>query len=252
MTDRERVLIENLGLKHLNLEAGHFGFVRESTLTVESNGLPLAASNLIYLMLNAAEPINYIQRLESDDCQVLIEGGPADYYLFYPDGSAEKITMGRDLEAGQQFVVAAPGGTAKAIALARGADYMLAASVVTPAWTPTRVSIGADEPFIERYEGAATWATRDKLIDLAGPNFGHITGGATEDLDITIDATGQIIFLGMQLSMAQAKRELHRFAISHPGKSARLRFTAGRDDAVAEELKSLATLSGVNFVEILL
>jgi predicted cupin superfamily sugar epimerase len=250
MTDRERVLIENLGLKHLNLEAGHFGFVRESTLTVESNGLPLAASNLIYLMLNAAEPINYLQRLESDDCQVLIEGGPADYYLFYPDGGAEKITMGRDLEAGQQFVVAAPGGTAKAIVLAPGADYMLAASVVTPAWTPTQVTIGADESFIERYEGAADWATRDKLIELAGPNFGHISGGATDELDLTIDAAGQIIFLGMQLSLEQSKREIRRFAISHPGKSATLRFTAGRDDAIVGDLKSLATLSGVNFDEV--
>ena len=82
LIDREHLIIEKLGLKRLNLEAGLFGLLSESAIEVINENERLAASNVIYLMLNQNEPINYLQMLRSDDYQILIEGGPADYYLF--------------------------------------------------------------------------------------------------------------------------------------------------------------------------
>lgn len=246
MTERERLLIEKLNMKHLNLEAGLFGFVRESDLEVRSDNETLAASNLIYLMLNQDEPINYIQMLESDDTQVLIEGGPADYYLFYPDGRSEKFTMGRDIENGEQFAVPAPGGTAKAIVLQEGVDYMLAASLVTPAWTPTRVEIGGDHAFIERYADSSNWATIEKLHELIGPNFGHIAGGRSNELNLHLDEAGQIIFLGMQLSEGQAEKEIRRFAETCPGKSGNLTVSRGASQSLIATIEQAAHMSKVN------
>lgn len=208
--DRQQRLIENLDLQHLNLEAGWFSLASVSPLSVSSDGETLRASNMIYLMLNEQEPINYVQWLASDDYQVLIEGGPADYYLFYPDGTAEKKTMGSNVDGGEVFAVHAPAGTAKAIVLSDQADYLLAASIVTPAWTPTRVRIGGDEDFIARYIDSAEWATMEKLLQLLGPNYGQVVGGDPNHFQLHIDTAGQILFLGMQLSLQQALDELGR------------------------------------------
>ena len=34
---------------------------------------------------------------QPDDTHILIEGGPVDYFIFHPDGHAEKITLGMNL-----------------------------------------------------------------------------------------------------------------------------------------------------------
>lgn len=220
--NRQQLLINHLGLSHLNIEAGWFSLVATSPLEVTSEGESHTASNLIYLMLNADEPINYVQWLASDDYQVLIEGGPADYYLFYADGRVEKRRMGRDIANGETLVVHAPAATAKAIVLASGASYLLAASVVTPAWSPTRARIGGDESFVDRYAGRADWATREQIIELIGPNYGHVIGGDTDTFVLTVEESSEILFQGMQLSESQAVQELIRFSERHPGAGVRI------------------------------
>jgi hypothetical protein len=43
--------------------------------------------------------------------------------------------------------------------------------VLTPQWTPDRVRIGAGTEFVERFAGAAPWATPEFLRTLIGPNW---------------------------------------------------------------------------------
>ena len=71
-------------------------------------------------MLTSDRPVNYLHWLEPDDTHILIEGGPVDYFIFHPDGRAEKITLGRDVAAGQRPLVAVPGGCWKALKLHDG------------------------------------------------------------------------------------------------------------------------------------
>jgi predicted cupin superfamily sugar epimerase len=66
-------------------------------------------------MLTKDRPINYLHWLSPDDTHILIEGGPVDYFIFHPDGHAEKIVLGRDVSAGERPVVAVPGGCWKAL-----------------------------------------------------------------------------------------------------------------------------------------
>ena len=243
---RSQELVDELNLKFLNVEAGLFDVVRVSELRVEVDGEQSAASNVIYLMLNKDQPINYVQWLYSDDYQILIEGGPADYYLFYQDGSTEKITMGRDLSAGHRMIVPAPGGSAKAIVLNDAAEYLLVGSVLSPAWSPHRARIGGDQAFVDKFLGTSDWADEAFIRTLIGPNFGHYVGGETDELALTIMPDGQIIWLEMQLTEVQLKHQLERFKNQQTGNPVNLQIETGAPEAVIESVMNAVASMGLD------
>jgi predicted cupin superfamily sugar epimerase len=168
---RARALIATLKLGYLPGESGYFGLLGQSAQTVTQAGQVLPAQSRIYYLLTAEAPVNYLHWLASDDTHVLLEGGPVDYFIFHPDGRAEKITLGRDAASGQQLVVAIPGNCWKALRLHPGASHVLLANVLSPGWTPERVKTGAGPEFLARYTGRAPWATAAALRELIGPNF---------------------------------------------------------------------------------
>ena len=167
---RARELIASLKLEYLPGESGYFGLLGQSAQQVMQDSRALAAQSRIYYMLTAEAPVNYLHWLASDDTHILLEGGPVDYFIFHPDGTVEKITLGRDAAAGQQLVVAIPGNCWKALRLHPGAHYALLANVLSPGWTPERVKVGAGPEFLARYTGRAPWATAAALRELIGPN----------------------------------------------------------------------------------
>ncbi len=238
-------LVQGLGLRHLNAEAGLFSVIGVSQLEVDASDGRSPVSNAIYFMLTKEEPHNYIHWLYSDDYQTLIEGGPADYYLFYPDGSVRNYTMGRDTGQGQTLVVPCPAGARKAIVLGERADYLLVSSVVTPAWSPRRARIGVDDTFITQYAGKAAWATPDFLRKLAGPGYGHILGASDEDFSVGVDDDGQILWQGMQLTEEQVEFELESLARDHQEAEFCIAVDGKSDREVVNRLRSLAEDKGV-------
>ena len=119
---RARELIQTLHLTVLPKESGYLGIIGRSAQMVTVDGRALAVQSQNYYMLTRDRPINYLHWLVPDDTHILIEGGPVDYFIFHPDGRAEKITLGLDLAAGQRPVVAVPGGCWKALRLRDGAS----------------------------------------------------------------------------------------------------------------------------------
>src|ERR1700692_3586110 len=115
--ERARELIRVLKLSILPKESGYLGLIGESAQKVDVNGRHLAVQSQVYYMLTRERPVNYLHWLAPDDTHILIEGGPVDYFIFHPDGRAEKVTLGMDLAAGQRPVVAVPGGCWKALRL---------------------------------------------------------------------------------------------------------------------------------------
>lgn len=168
---RFELLRKQLNLADLDQEAGFFVLANLSEVEVSASDGPSPASNAIYYALNKEQPQNHLHHLFSDDYHILIEGGPADYFVFHPDKRVEKFTLGREVELNQRLMVTTPGGCAKAIRLHDTADYLLVGSVVTPAWKPDRITIGAGQSFIDAYAGTAEWATPEFLISLIGPNW---------------------------------------------------------------------------------
>jgi predicted cupin superfamily sugar epimerase len=168
---RARELIQTLHLKPLPGESGYLGLIGQSAQTVPIGGKALAVQSQVYYMLTRDRPVNYLHWLASDDTHILIEGGPVDYFIFHPDGRAEKIVLGRDVAAGERPVVAVPGDCWKALRLHAGAHYALMANALSPEWTQERARIGAGEDWMKRYRGAAPWANEENLRALIGPNW---------------------------------------------------------------------------------
>jgi uncharacterized protein len=168
---RARQLIQQLNLHVLPGESGYLGLIGQSTQTVPIDGKPLAIQSQVYYMLTRDRPVNYLHWLASDDTHILIEGGPVDYFIFHPDGRAEKLVLGRDIAAGQRPVVAVPGNCWKALRLHPGVSYALMANALSPEWSADRVKIGAGPDWLAKYRNAAPWATEANLRTLIGPNW---------------------------------------------------------------------------------
>lgn len=168
---RARELIETLHLSVLPRESGYLGLIGESVQKVQVDGRALAVQSQVYYMLTRDLPVNFLHWLAPDDTHILIEGGPVDYFIFHPDGRAEKVVLGRDVAAGERPVVAVPGGCWKALRLHDGASYALMANALSPEFTPDRVRIGEGDAWVKRYTGAAPWATAETLRALIGPNW---------------------------------------------------------------------------------
>jgi len=169
--ERGRELIRVLKLSILPKESGYLGLIGESAQKMDVNGRQLAVQSQVYYMLTREKPVNYLHWLAPDDTHILIEGGPVDYFIFHPDGRAEMRTLGTDVAAGQQPLIAVPGGCWKALRLRAGANYALMANALSPEFTPDRVRIGAGTDWVKRYAGAAPWATPENLRALIGPNW---------------------------------------------------------------------------------
>jgi uncharacterized protein len=168
---RAQELIRTLKLTILPKESGYLGIIGRSAQMVTVDGRPLAVQSQNYYMLTRDLPINYLHWLAPDDTHILIEGGPVDYFIFHPDGRAEKVTLGMDVAAGQRPLIAVPGGCWKALRLHDGSSYALMANTLSPEFTPDRVKIGAGAEWVKRYTNSATWATPEELRELIGPNF---------------------------------------------------------------------------------
>jgi uncharacterized protein len=168
---RARELIRTLHLTVLPKESGYLGIIGRSAQTVIVNGRALAVQSQNYYMLTRDRPINYLHWLVPDDTHILIEGGPVDYFIFHPDGRAEKVTLGTNLAAGERPVVAVPGGCWKALKLRDGASYALMANTLSPEFTPDRVKFGAGPEWVKRFTNSAPWATPQVLREFIGPNW---------------------------------------------------------------------------------
>jgi hypothetical protein len=168
---RVREIIQTLHLTVLPKESGYLGIIGVSAQKATVDGRALAVQSQNYYMLTRERPINYLHWLVPDDTHILIEGGPVDYFIFHPDGHAEKITLGMDLAAGQRPVIAVPGGCWKALRLRDGASYALMANTLSPEFTADRVKIGAGPEWVKRFANAAPWATPQALRELIGPNW---------------------------------------------------------------------------------
>ena len=167
---RARELIQTLKLTVLPKESGYLGIIGKSAQMVTVDGRTLSVQSQNYYMLTRNLPNNYLHWLAPDDTHIVIEGGPVDYFIFHPDGHAEKLTLGTNLGAGQKPVVAVPGGCWKALRLQDGVNYALMANTLSPEFTPDRVKIGAGPDWVKRFANSAPWATPEFLRKLIGPN----------------------------------------------------------------------------------
>ena len=108
------------------------------------------------------------------------------------------------------------------------------------AWSPQRAKIGGGEAFVEKYSGAAPWATPEFIRELIGPNFGETVGASGEALSVYLGESGQIIWQEMQLTERQLRAEMKRFAVTHPGLPLQVNRSPGSTEDLLRRIEAIA------------
>jgi len=168
---RAAEIIRILHLHVLPRESGYLGIIGVSAQRVMVGGRSLAVQSQNYYMLTRERPVDYLHWLAPEDTHILVEGGPVDYYIFHPNGTSEKITVGFDYAGGQRPAIVVPAGCWKALVLHPEARFALLVNTLSPEFTPDRVRIGAGAAWIRKYLGSSPWATQSFLSKLIGPNM---------------------------------------------------------------------------------
>ena len=88
-------------------------------------------STAIYYLLDAGT-FSEMHVLESDEMFHFYLGDPVEMLQLFPDGSSAVVTLGQDLEAGQQVQVLVPAGVWQGTRLAGDGKVALLGCTVTP------------------------------------------------------------------------------------------------------------------------
>jgi uncharacterized protein len=122
--------------KMLNLaphpvEGGSFRRTYTSPGTVELPRGVRAHSTAIYYVLDAGT-FSEMHVLESDEMFHFYLGDPVEMLQLFPDGSSTVLTLGQDLEAGQQVQMLVPAGVWQGARLLGDGEVALFGCTVTP------------------------------------------------------------------------------------------------------------------------
>ena len=155
----KRLIDTNFIVKTLRLEphieGGYFKrtYLSDQSLIPKHPRKQSKAMSSIFYLLSENSPVGQFHLNKSDIVHYFHIGDPITYYLIYPDGALEMITLGSDLAEGQSLQLAVPGGVWKASKLdpegARG--FGLISEAVSPAFDYEDMILGAQEDLIMQF-----------------------------------------------------------------------------------------------------
>jgi len=158
-------LIELLKLKPLPFEGGYYSETYRSEEIIEAGHLPERynsdkhISTAIYYLLTP-DTVSKLHRLKSDEIFHFYLGDPVTMLLLYPDGRSEIVTLGPDIENGQQVQQVVPRGVWQGAMLYEGGRFALLSTTVAPGF-----DISDFEP-AERGELLKKYSAHGKMIHL--------------------------------------------------------------------------------------
>lgn len=123
-------LIEQLELQP-HIEGGYYRRSYSSELTTGQARQPRPLMSSIYYLLTDDSPIGHFHRNRSDIIHYWHVGQALTYHLIDTQGNYCRVTLGPNLQAGQQLQLLVPGGYWKASELQQG-DYGLVSEAVCP------------------------------------------------------------------------------------------------------------------------
>jgi uncharacterized protein len=114
-----------------HVEGGFFRRTYTCQATVELPRGIRAQSSAIYYLLDV-ENFSEMHILDSDEMFHFYLGDPVEMLQLFPDGSSAVVTLGPDLEAGQQVQVLVPAGIWQGTRLVGDGKVALLGCTVTP------------------------------------------------------------------------------------------------------------------------
>lgn len=151
-----RDVIDHLGLTPLVPEGGFFRetyrsdeMVAEGAWQGRGSG-PRCASTAIYYLLTPGTT-SLLHRLRSDEVFHFYMGDPAVMTQFWPDGRAERVVFGHDLNVGQAVQAVVPRGVWQGMRLVEGGAWALLGCTVAPGFDYADFELADRGDFLRAY-----------------------------------------------------------------------------------------------------
>jgi len=143
-----------LQLDPLPVEGGSYrrSYTSGGRVQLARGSRPLGTA--IYYLLEAGD-FSQMHALASDEVYHFYLGDPVEMLQLFPDGSSAVITLGRDLEAGQQVQVLVPAGVWQGARLVEGGRLVLLGCTVTPGYDDADYRSGSYAELAERWPAEA-------------------------------------------------------------------------------------------------
>ena len=139
------------------VEGGYFRRTYTSAASLETRRGTRASGTAIYYLLEAGG-FSEMHVLDSDEIFHFYLGDPLEMLQLFPNGGSAVVTLGQDLEAGQQVQVLVPAGVWQGTRLIDGGKVALLGCTVTPGFD------FADYHNASYTELAAKWPDRSERI----------------------------------------------------------------------------------------
>ena len=149
-------IIKLLKLEPHPIEGGFFLETYRSQLELESQCLPpgyrarRSMATAIYYLLTAAT-FSELHRLEGDEIFHFYLGDPVEMLQLYPDGSGNRLLIGKDLERGMIPQVMVPAGVWQGTRLLPGGGYSLLGATMSPGFDYEDYETGDREALVRQF-----------------------------------------------------------------------------------------------------
>jgi len=134
---------ELLKLRPLEVEGGYFAESYRSAL-----------SSAIYYMLTP-DTFSAMHRLKGDEVYHFYLGDPVEMLTLKPDGTAEALLLGQNLDGGMRVQHAVTGGTWQGSRLAPGGKFALMGTTMAPGFDPKEFEPGERDALSAQYPAYA-------------------------------------------------------------------------------------------------
>lgn len=127
-------LIELLGLEPLPIEGGRFRrtYCSRETATGDDGVERPMGSAIYYLLTDDADSFSALHKLPTDEIYHFYLGDPVNLTLLEEGRSAQTVTLGQGLTAGQHVQFVAPANVWQGSKLAPGGSYALLGTTMAP------------------------------------------------------------------------------------------------------------------------
>ena len=130
-----------------HIEGGYFRrtFVSDYSASREETSPGRKTMSSIYYLLSSESPVGHFHSNKSDIVHYFHMGDPIAYFLIYPDGELQEVTLGHNIEDDHQLQLVVPGGVWKASRLeANGTfGYGLISEAVSPSFNYDDMTLGS-------------------------------------------------------------------------------------------------------------
>lgn len=154
-------LIKLLDLQPLQIEGGMFTQSYYSRETIPHQSLPERYTSdhpfctAIYFLLDP-DSRSLMHRLKSDEVYHFYLGDPVTLLQLGPSGEVETVTLGQDIEAGQQVQHVVPRGWWQGSFLNEGGEFALMGTTIAPGFLWEDFELGARESLTASHPEAKT------------------------------------------------------------------------------------------------